>query len=348
MVVVIAALAFAVFVVPTAASAFYLNWANAAIARAAALPPDAPDRSAALDEASADIMRAQHFSDIDRVAFVQARVLLARGAADVIDPSQMTRADPVTEYLWANAEWQANRRETAVMLWRRAGALTYFMQEAHRALDDHAWKRASDLATIATAIAPDNADAHYVLAEGLSRQPPITQQVYDELDRARALNRDPELLAAILSRRGEVLAEQDKWQDALDTFSEARRVGPVDARPRTGYALALLKTQPGERAEARELLTQVVDDSPWYTAAYVALSNLAETDGDVEGAVAWLQKGLAHNPKDARLLLPLGEWYARHGRTEEAQATLVLALENETHADALQDIAAKLAKLRAP
>ena len=123
---------------------------------------------------------------------------------------------------------------------------------------------------------------------------------------------------------------------------------PADARPRTGYALALLALQPAERDQARALLAQVVEDSPWYTAAYVALADMAESDGDLKSAEVWLTKGLARNPNDARLLLPLGRLYSRHGRSEEARVTLVRALEFETHADGLREIALELSQLRAP
>lgn len=347
-----AALAFAGLLLPPAASAFHLNLANVAIARAAALPPDAPDRSAALAEADAQLSRARMYSGLDRLALAQARTLLTRGdalrAADVLDQARAPGSDPVTEYLWANAEWQAGRRTAALEHWRQANAMTFFMQEAHRALDAHQWKKASELAFIATLIDPSLADAHYVLAEGHSHDQPITSQVSDELDRARELTRDPELLAAILSRKAEVLAGEGKLNQALGVFAEARELAPADARPRTGYALALLALQPSEREQASALLAQVVEDSPWYTAAYVALADMAESDGDLKSAEAWLTKGLARNPNDARLLLPLGRLYSRHGRSEEARATLVRALEFEAHADGLREIVLELSQLRAP
>jgi tetratricopeptide (TPR) repeat protein len=337
---------------PPAASGFYLNLANAAIARAEALPPDAPERSTTLTEADAHLNRAQVFFNLDRLALAQARIALARGdvarAADTFDGSRLQNSDPVTEYLWANAEWQANRQAVALEHWRQAGAITFFMQEAHRALDAHNWKKAADLASLATSVDPNLADAHYVLAEGLSRDVPITPRVFDELERARSLTRDPELLAAILSRKAEVLAGEGKLDQALQVFSEARQIAPVDARPRTGYALTLLALQPLEREQANALLEQVIDDSPWYTAAYIALAGMAESRGDLKGAEAWLEKGLARNPNDARLLLPLGRLFSRHGRAEEAKATLVRALQLETHADDLKEIDLELSRLRAP
>jgi tetratricopeptide (TPR) repeat protein len=147
------------------------------------------------------------------------------------------------------------------------------------------------------------------------------------------LTRDPDVKSRALSRQGEVLAEQGKLRDALDAFQRARGIAPIDARPRTGYALAQLQSDPGARDEAIALLVQVVSDSPWYTAAYIALAQIAEKNSDAPGAEIWLKTGLGKNPNDPRLLLPLGELYARQNRVAEARATLELALKYETHTD---------------
>jgi tetratricopeptide (TPR) repeat protein len=218
----------------------------------------------------------------------------------------------------------------------------------HRALDNHQWSVAEDCARIAVAIDPNTADAHFVLGDALSRQSGGNAEALDELDRARKLTRDPELLSTFLSRTGEILTSQGQLQEALAYFDQARSVAPIDARPRTDYALTLLKLQPKTREQAVALLNQVVGDSPWYTAAYIALADISETAGNAKGAEEGLQRGLARNANNPDLLFALGQFYARQNRLDEAKATYVLALKHETRADNLQSIANALGELNGP
>ncbi|MBI4786971.1 MAG: hypothetical protein HY782_08000 [Chloroflexi bacterium] len=340
----IAALVFGAFIFPQIASAWLLNSANASLARAVALPDDSPDRARALLEADASLSRAQQYSELNRLALAQARSALARGdaARALAEFDQTSPSDPITEYVWGDAAWQANYREWALKHWRLAGALTYFMEQAHRAADAHEWPMAGHFAEIAVGIDPTRADAHFVLADALSHLPNRAPDALQELGRARELTRDPEFLAAIISRQAEILASQGKLSDALDLFDEAREFAPTDARPRTGYALAQWRLDSAAQDESIALLAQVVADSPWYIDAYLALADILEARG---GAEQWLQKGLAHKPNNATLLRSLGELYARQGRIGEARTTLTLALKYETRADDLQAIARKLAEV---
>ena len=139
--------------------------------------------------------------------------------------------------------------------------------------------------------------------------------------------------AEILAGRGDVRA-------ARALFERARELAPIDARPRVGLALLL------ERDQASALLEQVIADSPWYVVAYSARAQIAEAANDARGAKTWLHRGLAKNPNDARLLLPLGELYARQGRVAEAKTMLELALKNETRADGRAAILRALEKLK--
>ncbi len=346
---IIAALPVGAVVLVRVASAWYLNEANAAIARAASLPADAPARSAALAGAQTDLEQAHRFAGLDRLALAQARSLMLNGdaasAAQAFASSRDFSADGLSQFIWGDAAWQAGQRQEAFEHWRAAGALTYFMQQAHRTADAHDWQAAAESASIAVGIAPDSADARYVLADAASRLAPATPALVADLDAALSLTQDNEFRSTILSRKGEVLAGQGNLEQALAAFEQARSAAPIDARPRTGYALVLLQLQPGSRDAVVALLRQVIDDSPWYTAAYIALADLAESGGDASGAQAWLQKGLQRNPNDARLLLPLGQWYARQRRIDEARATLVGALKYETHPDALKEIVQRIAEL---
>ena len=162
------------------------------------------------------------------------------------------------------------------------------------------------------------------------------------------MTHDKELLAAIISRRGENLAAQGKWQSAQNEFNRARIVAPIDARPRTGYALVVVQLEPTRRADAIGLLQQVIADSPWYSAAYIALADFSESTKDFSQAEQWLKVGLEKNPNEPHLLFALAQLYARQKRVEDARATFTNALQFETHADDFQNIVSDLSKLESP
>lgn len=346
----VAALVILAVIAPRVASAWFLNLANVDIGRAASLPPDSPQRLSALTDAENNANPARYLAENQRLPLAQARILLARGdaarAAGTFDNADtLLRADPIARFVWADAAWQSNQPRAAFEHWRAASAYVYFSQQMHRAVDSHQWKVAEDNARIAVGIDPNSADAHLVLGDALSRQDKNNPAALQELDRARELTRDPELLSTVISRKGEILASQGKLQDALEMFNQARAVAPIDARPRTGYALVLLQIQPDARDQAVALLSQVVTDSPWYTAAYIALASIAETHGDLKGAEEWLQKGLARNPNNPDLLLALGKFCTRQKRFDDARSILTQALKYETRIDMRAAIEQALAEL---
>ena len=338
---------------PQIAGAWFVNQANVAIAHAASVPQDAPQRSTDLNDAENDLTSARVLSNDGRVLLAQARFFLARG-----DPSGSVRSfdqadawlqsDPIAQFVWAEAARESNQPGVAIDHWRVAGAYVYFSQQMHRAMDGHQWQAAEAYARVAVAIEPNSPDAHRVLGDALSQQKIDNDESLGELDRARELTRDPELLSTIISRKGEILASRNEAQQALDQFDQARAVAPLDARPRTDYAMTLLKLRPEATAQGVALLNQVVSDSPWYTAAYVALANISETGGDPKGAESWLSQGLVRNPNNPELLFALGQFYARQQRVAEARTTLVQALSFETHADNLELIATALAGVPRP
>lgn len=347
--VVLIALVFAAFLFPYAASAFFVNIANASIAHAIALPEDAPARTlnarsavAALGQASSLVLLPRSALARARAALAQADVRTANNEFAAIAPS-----DALTEFIAGQVAWQAQDVEAALAHWRRAGAIEFYMQRARRSTDEHQWQSAVAYAEIATRISPRNAEAHYILADALSNQVPIDPVVYDELDKALDLSTDVEFRSIVLSRRGELLAAAGKWDDALAAFAAASEIAPRDARPRTDRALILLEKVPGTRDQAVALLVQVTNDSPWYVAAYLALASDAANSGDWAASQKWLEEGLARSPNDARLLVRLGDLYVKQQRLQEARSAFARALEYETHADDLQSIARRLAELNA-
>lgn len=339
--------AFAIIIVaaisPLVASAFSLNLANVDLAHAVALPPDSPQRSLILSSAETRLNQAQSLVAIRRLPLAETRILLARGdnnaAARIFDRADTTlRADPIALFDWADAAWQSNQPQVAFEYWRTADAYIYFEQQMHRAQDSQAWKLAESYARIAVGIRPNSADAHLVLGDVLSRQDFNNPEAMSELERAQQLTSDHELLSTIISRQGEILADQAKLQQALDYFNRARTIAPIDARPRTDAALVMLKLKPDAHDQAVALLTQVVNDSPWYTAAYIALAGISETDGDVQGAEEWYGKGLARNDNNPDLLFAQGEFYIRQHQISRAKASLEMALKYETRVDNLDAI----------
>ncbi len=336
---------------PSLAGAWFVNQANSAIAQASSLPQDSVARSSDLIAAENELNSARGFLYTSRALLAQTRILLARGdaagAARTFDQADASlRADPIARFVWADAAQSSDQAALAIEQWRSAGAYTYFSQQMHRAADSHQWRAAEADARRAVGIDPNNADAHLVLGDALSQQDVNDPAALTELDRARELTRDPEVLSTIISRQGEILVSQGKLQAALDYFNQARAVAPTDARPRTDYALTLLKLQPAARDQAVALLNQVVGDSPWYTLAYIALANISETGSDSKGAEDWLQQGLARNANNPDILFALGQFYARQHRLDEARSTLVLALKYETRADNLKTIVDSLAGLK--
>ncbi len=331
---------------PRALGAWWLNQAHSHIARA--LGAHDPGSRAALQTAETQLEHARALSDDPHIALARARIALARNqaprAAEELRATGASWQDDFNaQFIWGNAEWQAGNATAAFEHWRAAGAFTYFINQAHRAADQHAWQTAEQFARMAIGIAPDNGDAHYALGDALAWQRTGDAEALRALTRAAELTRDPEKLATILSRQGEVFAAQGDAANAQDFFERAIRVAPLDARPRTGIAKLWLRADAEARAVA--LLTQVIGDSPWYLDAYVTLAQIAERHGEVAAAEQWFAAGLAKNPNNPDLLFLLGEFYTRQNRAEQARQTLSLALKFEPHADDAQSIQRALQKL---
>lgn len=339
----------AALVFPAAASAWYRNQANARLARAAAAN-DTPARLAALNDADAQLARAEAWSRDALTAFARARSWLARdNAPRAVETLRATgdtlRDDFIAQFIWGYAEWSAGNAAAAFARWRAAGAFEYFLNRARRASFQHQWTKAADFARLAVGTQPDDADARYALGDALGYVD--ADAALRELERAAELTRDPELLATILARQGEILAARGEFAAALARFDEAMRIAPRDARPRTDAARVLLATQPAARARAVELLRESLAVAPWYVAAYITLAEIAEAERDVQAAEAWFAQGLAQARNNPALLFARAQFYARQNRREDAKADLVLAMRYETREDQLRQMQRALEALNA-
>ncbi len=338
-------LGIAAWIFPTAASAWFRNQANAHIARAVAFKD-----ASALNQAEAHLAQAEAWSRDALTAFAHARASLARddaprAVAAMSATGEALRDDSIAQFVWAEAEWRLGNASAAFEHWRAAGALTFFVNAMHRAQFAHQWDEAARLARIALGIAPDNVEAQYALGDVLGYVD--AEAALRELARAEELTRDPELLATILSRQGEILTARGESAAALARFERAMQIAPRDARPRTDAARLLLATQPEARARAIALLHEALDVAPWYIAAYITLAEVAEADGDVRTAEDWYARGLARVRNNPDLLLARARFYARHNRVEQARADLTLAQRYERRADVLREIARELEALNA-
>lgn len=336
---------------PRIIGAWFLNATNADIAHALS-SDESVQRDELLNHAQAQLDAAKSSSDDERITLAQARLFLARGddqrAMQMFDQANASlRSDSIARFVWGQAAWDAKQKDSAFDHWRVGGAFVYFSQNAHRAVDKHDWQEGARLARIAIGIDPMSADMHYVSSFALASLNPQDSRALDEVDLAIQLAQDDELLATYLTLKGEILNGQGNWQMAMNVFDTARSVAPLDARPRTDLAMLWLKRQPHLRDDAIALLTQVVNDSPWYTAAYIALADLSEKQGDVKLAEAWLKNGLARNPNNADMLFALGKFYARHAprRTDDARTMLTQAQKIETRIDIIPQIQNALADL---
>jgi tetratricopeptide (TPR) repeat protein len=220
---IILALILIAFSFPQIAGIFFLNLANTQIARGVVLPTDSPDRAALLAEADVNLTRAQSFSNFPRAALAAARIALARNdaphALEILNLSGAPLGnDSVVQFTWGETAWRANQPELAFAHWRAGNSLEYFRQEMYRSTYRHEWKDAADFARIAMGVNPGFADAYYVLGDALSRLDVNDPEAVRNLDRVRELTRDKELIAAALSRKGEILTNQNKLSGLSTSF----------------------------------------------------------------------------------------------------------------------------------
>ncbi len=350
-------LAFA-FLFPTLVSAGRVNLAHAQLARAYALPLDAPDRTSALAHAQNEIQNARDSGAARALPPIPARFALAQArwfsqhgdllqVVNAIAGARALDADGIAQMLAGNAAYRLGDSARAVQHWRAAGAFEYFIRAAHRAQDRHLWLDAEYSARIAALIVPDSADAWYVLGDARARQNVNDTAALDALRRAERLTPDQELLSTIISRRGEIYADQNRLPEARGEFTRANQIAPLDARPRVGMALITSRGDGRARQVAIELLNQALADAPWYSAAYIAAASIVGMDQDAAEAERWLKKGLEQNPNNAELLYALGEFYARQKRMDDARAALISALRHATKGDDLLKIARTLEELNA-
>jgi choline-sulfatase len=169
-----------------------------------------------------------------------------------------------------------------------------------------------------------------------------------------SLERDARFTKAAM-RLGELYLSLGRTDDALASFSEAAKGNESDPGARLGMARALRAS--GKGAEAEKLLDELhrqapanpevlaeyagtlaqrgeiqgaidlLEKGPDHHDVHYTLSILYRARGDMERALAELQKAIALEPRSAVALHDRGVLLSRLGRLEEARVTLEKALE---------------------
>ncbi len=81
---------------------------------------------------------------------------------------------------------------------------------------------------------------------------------------------------------------------------------------------------------AAETLQSIVRLAPGFADPYIQLARVIELkDRDVKGAEEYLKRGLEANPRDARAVIALGQFYAAYNRLAEAEAVFRGAVERD-------------------
>ncbi len=132
------------------------------------------------------------------------------------------------------------------------------------------------------------------------------------------------------------------YNGAIDDLLFVTKIRPDDfvSLNDLGDLYAFLKNYP--KAESSYLAS--IDKNPQNVDAYVALAGIYQYNDPANASqiVPLLQKGVAANPKDSRLLVTLGEYEKNIGNTAEAKTYLNQALALDPSNTALQQEIAAL------
>ncbi len=110
--------------------------------------------------------------------------------------------------------------------------------------------------------------------------------------------------------------QAERWNEAVEAFSEAVRAAPDSAGARINLAAALVET--GRVDEAVEELARALEIDPDNPTAHFNLGLLERTAGRLEDAARHLRRAVELQPEDAGARLELGQTLRATGRPREA------------------------------
>ncbi len=218
-------------------------------------------------------------------------------------------------------------------------------------------ERAIETYREAIRLEPNNATAHFRLADALKNQGDLGGAIAEY---HQSLRLKPNLVDAHL-HLAESLSERKETDAALTEAREATRLAPEDAYAHAGLCKAFGEENDlnGALFECRKALSLQPDAAllPWLHRSY---GILLETDGDLEGAIAEFREAVHLKPDEPEAHYRLGNALDEKGEQARAEPELREALRiNPTYADArlalgkllsaecLRDKAALLAKIPA-
>lgn len=125
-------------------------------------------------------------------------------------------------------------------------------------------------------------------AEQLATTQQAWSAVVEELDTLDPLaGPDP----ALLRMYGEGLLDGGRLNEAAEVLEAVARANPDDLRTRRGLAIVYVKM--GRRADASELLTQLVEEQPDYPFLFQLLADVQDDQNDAAGAISSYGRALA-------------------------------------------------------
>jgi hypothetical protein len=123
------------------------------------------------------------------------------------------------------------------------------------------------------------------------------------------------------------------WQDTLTFHENAVRIEPENARARLGYGFALLRVDKVQEAKAQfEAGLKILPQSAPLLAGLAG--TLMRIDGTCDRVRPLLARALAHEPGQWHSLWVLGDCFLMEGKTEQAEQSYRLAIQNSEFPDA--------------
>jgi tetratricopeptide (TPR) repeat protein len=123
------------------------------------------------------------------------------------------------------------------------------------------------------------------------------------------------------------------WQDTLTFHENVVRVLPQNARARIGYGFALLRMNKAEEAKAQfEAGLKIKPNNPPLLAGLA--NTLMRIDGSCDRVRPLLGQAFSVEPGHWQSLWVLGDCFAMEGKTEQAEQSYRLAIQNSEFPDA--------------
>ena len=191
------------------------------------------------------------------------------------------------------------------------GRLAEIRQTAEATLQ---YQRAVDIATRATQINPNNANAYAYLAGAIIRQDRHNFRTAQEMINT-ALALDPNN-AVVRYYRGIILENQGQYKQAIEEYETARDLDPNYLDP--AMALAYSYFYSDNRARAINILREIIQTNPANASAYDALGWMYFLAGQYPEAERYLQDAVRLDPEMTRAKAHLGSAYYKNFNYDQA------------------------------